>query len=119
GSQVRQVRSQFAQSERDFGDVAAGEPNAFVRDLEEYAYAVVLLLDAPARVILLDRECVGFLEVAPVAEKHRLDLFGNRSPWVFVRPEMVSEGQDVRVFRGSPLRWSFDAVFRAQGLKFC
>ena len=76
--QLRHVGREFAQAKRDLGDVAAGESNPILRDVEQHADTIVFLLDAPTRVVGFDRECVRPVKVVPVAEEHRLDLLGQR-----------------------------------------
>jgi hypothetical protein len=118
GRQVRQVGLELAQPKVDLGDGAARDPDTLLGDVEQRPHAIHLLLHAPAGVVPLDGCGLGVVEVVPVPEEHRFDLFREGLARVLLRPEVVAEGVQVRLLGRPPLGRDDDPELAAQGLDF-
>jgi hypothetical protein len=116
--EVRQVGTELTQSEGDFGDGPAGDADAVFGDVKQCPDTVCLFLNAIPGVVPFEGTRFLIVQVVPVAEEHRLDLFREQHPRMLGGPEVVAEGVEVRLLGRSTLGRHNDAVLVAKGLKF-
>lgn len=90
GGQVAHVGLVLGETVGDLGDRAAGDPDAVRLDVQQGPDAVLLFLDAPGILVLLDGLRLPGIQVVPGAEEHGLDLRRQRLPGVLLPPVVVA-----------------------------
>jgi hypothetical protein len=118
GGQVGKIGLELREAVGDFGDRAAGDPDAVRLDVKQGPDAVEFGLDAPGVLILLDGRRLGGVEVVPRAQQHGHDMGRQVVSRMLLPPEMVAEGEDVGLPAGPPVRRRSDTTRRTLGFEF-